>query len=356
MLAPQPTAAWPLRGDDSLASLHGGAPMSLHGSQCLHNQSTDGLLLGPVCFATTPHSPSLVLGAASFSACLRFRTDAAGIPLLSKFGPPAAAALNYHLRRGIAVAIADGGRGIGVSFADSVGVSAFEELNGRGVLVDGRWHHTCVVLQRATHAPSLTLYIDGHSTERRSLRATRLLRMGSLDTCAPLVLGRGPGADLDGDVDASVGGRRWHASIGEVAIWTRALLPEHVASLAMRGLPPIQTSHWRRGRGALSAANAERRAGPATGGPAFSVEGGATSSRHSSSTTSTGTGTGTLPSGTLAPLQSGARNPRWMREPRWAAAPLLLLATWALAGNTLRRHRLQAMGAGLGRWMARSMC
>jgi hypothetical protein len=304
-----------------------------------------------------------VLGTASLSTCLRFRTESTAVPLLSKLGPPAAGALNYHLRRGIALAVADGGRGIGISFADSVGVSAFEELNGRGVLVDGRWHHACVVLQRATHAPSLTLYIDGRPTESRSLRATRLLRMGSLDTHAPLVLGRGPTDDIEGDHEASVGGRQWRADISEVAIWTRALLPEHVASLAARGLPHAHAARRRHERSA-AAADGARPSGSAADG--LAADG--TLGRPSSSS-STWLGRARRTSGRSASIwmspdeqqappmgMAAPRESEWMREPRWAAAPLLLLTAWALASSTLRRHRLQTMGAGLGRWIARSVC
>lgn len=335
--APSPTAGWPL-ASSSLASMHGGASLSLHGDQCARTWTGDedgGLTFGSSCFASANNSPSLSLGAGSFSACLRFRTSFAGVPLLSKLGPiSAAAAANANLLRGISITTADGGQGLGISLADGVGVSSFEEI-GRSALADGRWHHACIVLQRATHAPSLSLYVDGRQSEARSLRGSRLLHLGVLDTAAPLLLGRLRGGTSS--VEAFTGSHVWNASVREVALWTRALLPEHVAAIASKGLPP---SHLRRRQ------HMQRQMHMQT-----------TSGAGSVGMSSAGTAPDVLQLSD-DPAQHAYREGRQQRArlPWWTTAVGLLLAPIAFAGCALRRRRLQITSAGIGRWLARTIC
>ena len=230
MAAPQPTAAFNL--DGSTTSAYGGAPAQLLGnSSCFISSSNDTSFAGPslspsACLASVANAPSLTLGAGSLSACARFRGAKSGAPLLSKLQPKSA---------GFAVELSESGRGLGVSFADTLGTSVHEELgHTQRNLADGRWHHACVVLQRWGKSPQLVAYLDGHYAESLRLTDSRLARLGSVDSGTRLLLGRSSSSSADGPsttaptVDA----------LREVAVWSRALLPEHVASLAKNGLPP----------------------------------------------------------------------------------------------------------------------
>ena len=100
-VAPQPAAAWPLSGSSSAA--YGGAPATLHGACSWHTTGKNAssstvatltasgrgtsshlVLDSGSCFASAVHAPSLLLGAGSFSVCVRFCTTARGAPLLAK--------------------------------------------------------------------------------------------------------------------------------------------------------------------------------------------------------------------------------------------------------------------------------
>lgn len=116
--------------------------------------------------------------------------------------------------------------GLGINLADLGGVSVHQEL-GRSSLTDGGWRHACMVLQRKPRA-QLAVYIDGVHSERLSLQGSRMQRLRSLDNGRPLFIGRRsleePGLSPDG-------------AFGELALWSRALLPEHVQQLFREGLP-----------------------------------------------------------------------------------------------------------------------
>ena len=225
---PQPTAAWPL--DGTSAAAYGGAAATLHGAcaQPWTEGPTNGskaLRVARSCYASVDNAPSLALGAGSLSACVRLRTSTLGATLLAKLRVGAA---------GFAVEVAEGGRGLGVALADTLGTSVYEEV-GRVALADGRWHHACVVLQR-WGAAQLSVYIDGRPSDSLRLDGSRLARLGSVDSEAPLLLGRRTppvGEDATGARSAAE-----VVALCDVAIWSRALLPEHVAALAQNGLPP----------------------------------------------------------------------------------------------------------------------
>lgn len=231
-----PAVAWALDGTADTA--YGGAHLSLRG-KCVSpwtdgpaagNASYRALRVMPSCSAEAIHSPSLAVGRGSFSACARFRTSTPGAPLLAKLKSSGGA--------GFAVEVAEGGHGIGISLADSLGTSVHEEL-GRLALADGQWHHTCVVLQR-WGAAQLAVYLDGRESERLRLDGSRLASLGSVDSDASLLLGRRTPAASEAVemAPADRTGQDRGDALREVAIWSRALLPEHVASLAKHGLPP----------------------------------------------------------------------------------------------------------------------
>lgn len=224
MAAPPPAAAWSLDG----TGRGNAVSMALHGD-CNYTMAHDGhrqaLIVGEGgCYASAASTSSVQLGGStsSLSACTRFRMDprGGGGALLSKLARARGAS------RGFAIEVADSGIGLGVSLADSIGVSAHEEV-GRTMLADGAWHHACVVLQRVP-SPQLLVYVDGLLSENLLLGDSRLSRLGSIDSDAPLLLGRRT-------ADEPAGGFR--GAMCEVALWSRALLPEHVATLHRHGLP-----------------------------------------------------------------------------------------------------------------------
>ncbi len=243
-LVPPPSAAWRLDGD--VGSLGGGAALRLHGS-CNWTAPDGGL--GPSlrltrgCYASTPSSPSLQVGTGSLSVCARFRSTVPGASLLNKLGRDGSAGVLH----GWGVELGEG-RGLGLNFADRSGTSVHEEV-GRAPLADGAWHHACVVLRRSPPSPELGVYIDGRASESVSLRGSRLARLGSLSCDAPLLVGRRAADDR---------GSSPRGAVREVAVWSRALLAEHVAALARDGLPPpaaqdggapLTGPHRRRGGG-----------------------------------------------------------------------------------------------------------
>ena len=222
---PTPAAAWRFdEGRGAIASsVDGGGNARLAGDDCRWtnfsrtNRSWTAAELPGACWARVSHRASLNAGMGSLSACARFRTTMRGGTLLSKLGASADGQLS-----GWCVELGEEG-GLGVSLADGSGVSANREL-GRTLLADDRWHHACVVFQR--RAPSqLVLYVDGALAERVFLESTPLARLGSLDSVAPLLIGRrGDGSPLRG-------------AIRDVGVWARPLLPEHVKQLAASGFP-----------------------------------------------------------------------------------------------------------------------
>ena len=243
MATPLPTAAWPL--DGTPATAYGGAQLALPvacaatwtdgplGS--VNGSSTRALRVTPSCYASAAHSPSLAVGTGSFSACVRFKTSSPGSSLLAKLDVKTSGGA------GFVVEVAEGGHGLGISLADALGTSVHEEL-GRLALADGRWHHACVVLQR-WGAAQLAVYLDGRESERLHLEGSRLAHLASVDSEAPLLLGRrAPLASADdtraGIVPSADAGTDGTDALREVAIWSRALLPEHVAAIAKHGLPP----------------------------------------------------------------------------------------------------------------------
>ena len=124
---PQPTAAWPL--DGTSAAAYGGAAATLHGAcaQPWTEGPTNGskaLRVARSCYASVDNAPSLALGAGSLSACVRLRTSTLGATLLAKLRVGAA---------GFAVEVAEGGRGLGVALADTLGevASSEEEMGPR---------------------------------------------------------------------------------------------------------------------------------------------------------------------------------------------------------------------------------
>ena len=222
---PTPAAAWRFdEGRGAIASsVDGGGNARLAGDDCRWtnfsrtNRSWTAAELPGACWARVSHRASLNAGMGSLSACARFRTTMRGGTLLSKLGASADGQLS-----GWCVELGEEG-GLGVSLADGSGVSANREI-GRTLLADDRWHHACVVFQR--RAPSqLVLYVDGALSERAFLESTPLARLGSLDSVAPLLIGRrGDGSPLRG-------------AIRDVGVWARPLLPEHVKQLAASGFP-----------------------------------------------------------------------------------------------------------------------
>ena len=258
---PTPQAAWSL--DGSVQSSIGGSAATLHG-ECNwtqgHTAARRALSLSRSCYGAAEHTASLVFGSSSFSACARFRSVARGAPLFSKFGRSGATARGFSIELGEE-------RGLGIGVADGTGVSVHEEL-GRSDMADGAWHHACVVLQR-TPRPLLSVYADGALSESMSLqvlpssnpcapkcaeralcpaerarisfacahrRASRLRHLGALDCDAPLLMGRHAVAERD-----SLGGGQGEGSaLADVAVWSRALLPEHVSMVYRHGLSGVR--------------------------------------------------------------------------------------------------------------------
>lgn len=306
---PSPVASWRLL---SSSSWHGGSPLELGGTGC--NFTSDGLVLASTCMASAAHSPALRFGTtASFTICGHFQSRIAGATLLAKFGPtapttpPAARASSISFStstfRGFAISLADTGHGLGIDLQDGLGVSTHEEL-GRATLADGAWHHICVVFQRAAYLPQLVVYVDGTVSETLALRGSRLRHLASVDNAAPLLLGRRSGH------------RTSPAGLRDVAIWTRALLPEHVAAVFHRGLPAPRTRTRHR---------------PADGAGTFRMRQHPVAEQE-------------LPRGTEG------------HQLAWWSATGLLLAPMGIAGCVLRRRSMQSLGGGVGRWVARALC
>ena len=231
---PVPQVAWSL--DGTTAATHGGVRARLHG-ECSWSSgpsnSTRALSLSGTCFASMGHRPSLLVGTGSMTVCAQLRCATPGALLLSKLAY--AEGTNGPLGRsssriGYALEIGDE-RGLGVNLADASGLSVHEEL-GRVSIADGRWHHVCMVLDRSP--PShIAVYIDGRLSERLMLDRSRRLRLlGSLDSTCPLLIGRRSWDEL---------GTRLNGSVRELALWSRALLPEHTRALSRSGLPPPNT-------------------------------------------------------------------------------------------------------------------
>lgn len=298
---PFPAAAWPL--DGSPAATHGGFAVILHGScepafTTATENASQALRVSSRCFAAVPDAPSLAVGTGSFTACAQFRTRAPGAPLLSKLGAA-----------GFAVEVAESGHGLGISLADNVlGTSVHEDL-GHLPLADGQWHHACVVLQRWGSA-QLAVYLDGREAERLHLEGSRLARLGSIDTDVSLLLGRRflPSAD---EVAGAAGAPSVDA-LRNVGIWSRALLPEHVAALARYGLP---------------APRARRHAHHSV--QHYGGRGGGSGGRAAAAT---GRATRTLP---MADLPHSA----------WAGRSAALVLLAVAVGCCVRRHRRRAHSA-----------
>ena len=224
---PRPSAAWVLDGSRESAS---GGPVVALQPRCSANWTDYGdghekaLRTDAGCYGLIAHVSSLSAGAGSMSACLRFRSTIRGAPLLFK--------IEHKGRgfgsRGFGLEVGEE-HGLGVSLADQLGVCVHQEL-GRHSLADGKWHHACAILQRKPRA-LLAVYVDGRLSESLGLDSSRLWRLGSVDSSAPLLLGR---RSLD---EPSTTG----TALREVAIWSRALLPEQVAALARVGFKPHRT-------------------------------------------------------------------------------------------------------------------
>jgi hypothetical protein len=248
-----------------------------------------------------------------------------GAQLLYKLGgvPP----------RGFGIAIAESGRGLGISLADSTGVSVHEEL-GRALLADGEWHHACVVLQRGSH-PQLTVFVDGRSSERLSLRGSRLRRLGSVDSESALLVGRRD----DNDAASSL-----HGAMREVALWSRPLLPEHAAVLHRDGLPA--PPEWRHQRQQQQQQQQWRHrqerdlGGNAAGVHTFALA------------VPPGSASATIARGSAFDTAHADLHAIWPWRPPAAVAVLLSML---LTSYALRRRRLHAKGASVGRSLARGM-
>jgi hypothetical protein len=224
---PPPSAAWLLDGSQSSAI--NGAPVQLQG-QCnwtrgFSSNHSLSLRLGGGCTAHAAHGPAMSgLGTGSLTTCMRFRATARGVALVSKGllrerGGSAPSLQGFRIEVGEE-------RGLGIALADRLGVSVHEEI-GRASLSDGSWHHVCAVLQRPPHG-SLLLYVDGRLSESLRLHGSHLQWLGSVASEAPLTLGAQAGGQLVAPTE--VGG------LSEVALWSRALLPEHIHALSARGL------------------------------------------------------------------------------------------------------------------------
>lgn len=137
------------------------------------------LRLARSCYASVGgRAPSL--GAGLLSVCVRFLATTPGVPLLAKLEAGGA---------GFALEVGDGGSGLGVALADSAGTSTHEEV-GRAPLTDGRWHHTCLVLQRWSadpHSPSTRRFgacaSPAHASPRRSTVTRRYSSAGAHRLC-----------------------------------------------------------------------------------------------------------------------------------------------------------------------------
>lgn len=158
---PAPQAAWAL--DGSARSALGGTTLTLQRT-CNwtegHKDGTRALVIDRTCFATALHSSSLAFGASSISICARLRSFNRGTRLISKMSN------DGYISRGLSVELGDY-RGLGIGFADAAGVSTHEEL-GRSDLADGKWHHTCAILQRKPRQV-LSVYVDGRLSESLNL-------------------------------------------------------------------------------------------------------------------------------------------------------------------------------------------
>ena len=234
---PTPQAAWQL--DGHTRSTTGGNPVMLRGrcdwttGPANHSKA---LRTGPECEARAAPSASLHMGSGPVSMCARFRSRTPGARLLSKFHTGAAGSLI-----GFALELGET-HGVGVSLADISGISTHLEV-GRTVLADGSWHHVCVVLQRRVPA-TVTLFVDGRHDERVLLEGP-VGNLRSIGSSGPLVLGNSDGAIRE--VRRGVTARtarppphhfaRSNPRISvQVALWSRALLPEHAKSLCQSGL------------------------------------------------------------------------------------------------------------------------
>ena len=308
---PQPSVAWQLDGS-AASHIEGAAPLWVD-SRCNwtsgHLPALSALRLDGRCYASAAHTPSLLFGAGSLSVCARFRTGTPGVPLVAKLGA-------LH---GFSIAVSEGGKGLGVSLADRVaGISAHEDV-GRTNVANGEWHHACAVLQRAPR-PQLIVYVDGRRSETMNLVGSRLQRLGSLDSDAPLLLGR---REVTGEADEA---RHLDAALREVAIWSRALLPEHVDTVYRNGLPqPSSRRH---------------RAEPQRPRPKW------TRTRIPNEEAYGASGGGSIFS---SPSSSS------FLQRQWAAATILLTMLPLGVGYALRRHRLHASGARAGRWVAQQL-
>ena len=230
-MLPSPSAAWLLDGSPAPAAAGGGTWLALSGA-CNWTRATEvpsgralGLLRG--CSASAAHSPGLGgVGSGSLSVCVRVRSRMRGEPLVSKGLARGASAAGFGIEIGEE-------RGLGISLLDRIGVSVHEEL-GRTSLNDGAWHHVCAILQRAPHPhPKLSVYADGQLSESLPLGTSRLSQLGSVASEAPVVLG---GSDVSTAYAGDSASAPPCTALAEVAVWPRALLPEHVAALWRDGL------------------------------------------------------------------------------------------------------------------------
>ena len=115
-------------------------------------------------------------------------------------------------------------------------------------------------------------------SESVRLSGSRLANLGAVDNHAPLLLGTRHALPPPGSAGASAGASRHAPSLDalqDVALWSRALLPEHVASLARDGLPPPRprrprpraAAHQNTLAGRAAAAAAARTAGEPSRAP-----------------------------------------------------------------------------------------